>query len=234
MLTLRGGGEIRCPVDAGGLRSLPDEVPTGGGARRPAARRRRRSPTAAPPVDLATRPYAPLIAALAARRRPRAAAGARRRRGGIELQPRAPVRSKGARGLMQVMPDTGRQYGVAQPLRSVEQSRRRHAAPQGAAVALRPAAGPGRLQRRRGAPCSRFGGIPPYRRDPGLRPPRAAARRPGRPRGRGGLRPARPARRPLAAHLRPAAATDRPFPVRPAVVVASMRATPSRSAQGAV
>ena len=65
-------------------------------------------------------------------------------RAGIELSARARSQ-KGARGLMQLMPATARQYGVRNSLRSEVESRGRRPPPQVAAEPARPAGGAGRV-----------------------------------------------------------------------------------------
>jgi soluble lytic murein transglycosylase-like protein len=107
VLVLRGGGEIRCP--ATWIASVaPDEVapePEVVEAAPPDAA----AATALP--DLSTRPYAPLIADLASRHglEPRLVHAVVQVESGYAARARSRA---GARGLMQVMPSTGRQYGV--------------------------------------------------------------------------------------------------------------------------
>ena len=106
VLGLRGGGEIRC-ASALIASVAADEMPADAVAVEPAAPP---PPVAALP-DLATRPYAPLIADLASRHglEPRLVHAVVEVESGYAARARSQA---GARGLMQVMPATGRQYGV--------------------------------------------------------------------------------------------------------------------------
>lgn len=111
VLTLRGGGEADVPV-ALIARIDPDEVPEP----TPPAAAASMSPAAGAPLEpaLAARPFADVIAAAAAAH----GVDARLIHAVIEAesnyQPRARSRA-GARGLMQLMPATARQYAVGDP-----------------------------------------------------------------------------------------------------------------------
>ena len=115
-LRLRAGGEVTFPA-AIVARVEPDEVPypdsdgIGTRAKTRLSRSHRASRALVPDDVLAARPYAELISAIAATHQ----MDARLVHAVIEqesnYQPRAKSK-KGARGLMQLMPDTARLYGV--------------------------------------------------------------------------------------------------------------------------
>ena len=148
LVTLRDGGDASVPASLV-ARIDPDEVAT---------------PVASPPTSgeptvvagpvtpqavLAGRPFAALIASAAV------AYGVDERlvhaviEAESNYQPRARSRT-GAKGLMQLMPATARQYAVRDPVRPAGQHRGGRPAPQGPSGPIRAAAGAGRLQRRRG------------------------------------------------------------------------------------
>jgi soluble lytic murein transglycosylase-like protein len=118
VFALRGGGEIVCEASII-ARIVPDEVPYPEEAQAPAPLPSGTAETAGPSFvaapELQSDPrFEPMIAQAAARH----GVDATLVRAVIQVesnyQPRARS-SKGARGLMQLMPSTARQYGVANP-----------------------------------------------------------------------------------------------------------------------
>jgi soluble lytic murein transglycosylase-like protein len=104
VLMLRGGGEVEC--DRGLIvRIAPDEVPY----------QDSRRDAMPPPAWIADERYAAIIEQACARQGvdPRLAKAVIQVESGYEAAARSP---KGALGLMQLMPQTARQYGVQNPL----------------------------------------------------------------------------------------------------------------------
>jgi soluble lytic murein transglycosylase-like protein len=110
VLILRGGGEVRCAVDLI-TRVAPDEVPYPEPAAPQQAAETQTQPVV-PPLE--SRPYGDIIDALSAEH----GVDARLVRAVIEVESRyepAARSRKGAMGLMQLMPETARQYAVRNP-----------------------------------------------------------------------------------------------------------------------
>lgn len=110
VLTLRDGGEIRC-ARTFVARITPDEVPHPEPEPESLAASQSSPPASRPPAPPLNSPFGPLIDRTAARH----GVDARLVRAVVQVEsasrPRAKSR-KGARGLMQLMPGTARQYAV--------------------------------------------------------------------------------------------------------------------------
>ena len=164
IVSLRGGGEMS--FDRALISKIaPDEVPYH--RRRHRRNEGSRCASCGQPRLAGTTAYDPIIESAATKHD----VDARIVKAVIQVesafQPRARS-SKGAMGLMQLMPKTARQYKARNPVRSREQHRRGHQVPQATARRVRASARAGRLQRRRGrgAPLRRHSAV---RRDAGVR-----------------------------------------------------------------